>query len=119
MMPYDLPYKLAEKPYKIRKAIRFAIRAGKISILLQKEGEDERMDKLKRTYRLSEEAIKLVENRDRKKYPTASDFIEAKIIASTEDEQELLYKVFTQLDELKSLLSLELQKKDAESPAFY
>nr|WP_296101787.1 hypothetical protein [uncultured Mediterraneibacter sp.] len=78
------------------------------------------MDKLKRTYRLSEEAIKLVENRDRKKYPTASDFIEAKIAASTEDEQELLYKVFTQLDELGSLIRQELQKKeDDESPAFY
>lgn len=78
------------------------------------------MEKLKRTYRLSEEVIKLIENRDRKKYPTASDFIEAKIVASTEDEQELLYKVFTQLDELGSLIRQELQKKeDDESPAFY
>lgn len=116
-----MPYELAELPYKITDAIPNGSTAIQLPYGYKKEeGEDERMDKLKRTYRLSEEAIKLVENRDRKKYPTASDFIEAKIAASTEDEQELLYKVFTQLDELGSLIRQELQKKeDDESPAFY
>lgn len=36
------------------------------------------MEKLKRTFRLSEQAVEAIENRNRKLYPTATDFLEAK-----------------------------------------
>lgn len=77
------------------------------------------MEKLKRTYRLSEQAINEIENRDRGKYPTASDFIEEKILAPTEDTSELLNKVSMQLDEIKLMVAQSHQKKIEEQKAFF
>ena len=50
------------------------------------------MEKLKRTYRLSEQAVSMVENRDREKYPSATDFLVAKILAATEKINLILNK---------------------------
>lgn len=77
------------------------------------------MEKLKRTYRLSEQAVSMVENRDREKYPSATDFLEAKILAPTENVTELLNKVSIQLDEIKLMVAQEHQKKAEEQRAFY
>lgn len=77
------------------------------------------MEKLKRTYRLSEQAVNTVENRDRSKYPSATDFLEAKILAPTESVTELLNKVSLQLDEIKLLIAQEHQKNIEEQKAFF
>mgnify|MGYP004529735163 CR=1 FL=1 len=77
------------------------------------------MGRIRKTYRLSDATIQLIEDRDRDAYPTATDFIEAKINKPTKDVTELLYQVSIQLDEIKSLLNQEFQKEDDESPAFY
>lgn len=77
------------------------------------------MEKLKRTYRLSEQAVSMVENRDREKYPSATDFLEAKILTPTENITELLNKVSIQLDEIKLMVAQEHQKKTEEQRAFF
>ena len=59
------------------------------------------MGRTRKTYRLSDEAIQLIENRDRTAYPTATDFIEAKLNKPTKDVTELLYQVSMQLEENK------------------
>ncbi len=56
------------------------------------------MPKEKKTYRLSDRAIRIIERRDRLKYPTANDFVEKKIIES-EEEKELVEV----LDEIKKI----------------
>ena len=51
------------------------------------------MGRTRKTYRLSDEVIQLIENRDRTAYPTATDYIEAKLNKPTKDVTELLYQV--------------------------
>ena len=46
------------------------------------------MEKLKRTFRLSEQAVEAIENRNRKLYPTATDFLEAKILAPADNSTQ-------------------------------
>ena len=55
------------------------------------------MEKLKRTFRLSEQAVEAIENRNRKLYPTATDFLEAKILAPADNSTEMLHKISAQL----------------------
>ena len=62
------------------------------------------MEKLKRTFRLSEQAVEAIENRNRKLYPTATDFLEAKILAPADNSTEMLHKISAQLREMESLL---------------
>ena len=57
------------------------------------------MEKLKRTFRLSEQAVEAIENRNRKLYPTATDFLEAKILAPADNSTEMLHKISAQLKE--------------------
>lgn len=45
------------------------------------------MAKEKKTYRLSDRAIRIIEERDRSKYTTANDFVEGKIIESGEEKE--------------------------------
>lgn len=78
-----------------------------------------RMKKMKRTYRLSEQAVNMVENRNREKYPSATDFLEAKILAPEETVTELLNKIYIQLDEVKQLLAHENHENIEESKSFY
>ena len=59
------------------------------------------MGRTRKTYRLSDEVIQLIENRDRTAYPTATDYIEAKLNKPTKDVTELLYQVSMQLEEIK------------------
>lgn len=42
------------------------------------------MAREKKTYRLSEYALEIIEKRDRKRYPSANDFVEQMIIESEE-----------------------------------
>ena len=102
-------------------AIQNAILYSKNAIRLKSKKKTRRneMEKLKRTYRLSEQAVSMVENRDREKYPSATDFLEAKILAPTENITELLNKVSIQLDEIKLMVAQEHQKKAEEHRAFY
>lgn len=77
------------------------------------------MEKLKRTYRLSEQAVNMVENRDKKKYPSATDFLEAKILAPTEDVTEMLNKVSMQLEEIKLMVARQRHEKPEVQKGFY
>lgn len=65
------------------------------------------MTKILKTYRLSEETVQAIEGRDKKKYPTASDFIEAKILMPTDETKEILSRVSIELEEVKTLLKEE------------
>lgn len=47
------------------------------------------MVKEKKTYRLSKEALLIIENRDRAKYPTANEFIERKILESVREDSSV------------------------------
>ena len=49
-----------------------------------------KMSRTRKTYRLSDEAVQVIENRDKSVYPTATDFLEAKLLAPTENTTELL-----------------------------
>lgn len=40
------------------------------------------MPKEKKTYRFSESVLEIIENRDRKKYPSANEFVERTILES-------------------------------------
>ena len=60
------------------------------------------MEKLKRTFRLSEQAVEAIENRNRKLYPTATDFLEAKILAPADNSTEMLHKISAQLREMEA-----------------
>ena len=77
------------------------------------------MEKLKRTYRLSEQAVNTVENQDRKKYPSATDFLEAKILAPTEDVTEMLNKVSMQIEEIKLMVARQHHEKSEVQKGFY
>ena len=56
------------------------------------------MPKEKKTYRLSDRAIRIIERRDRLKYPTSNDFVEKKIIESEEEKESVEV-----LDEIKKI----------------
>ena len=131
-MPYVLPYVPYKKPYACHtfchtchtnchtvwqkshtRAIQKAIHIKLIKM------RRTRMEKMKRTYRLSEQAVNMVENRNREKYPSATDFLEAKILAPEETVTELLNKIYIQLDEVKQLLAHENHENIEESKSFY
>ena len=78
-----------------------------------------KMSRTRKTYRLSDEAVQVIENRDKSVYPTATDFLEAKLLAPTENTTELLNKVSMQLDEIKLMVAQEHQKKIEEKKAFF
>lgn len=66
--------------------------------------------KISRTYRLTEEALAVIEGRDRMKYPTANDFVEKRIMESLLEKQEEdikkeLGKIRRDLDIMKELLA--------------
>ena len=71
------------------------------------------MGRTRKTYRLSDEVIQLIVNRDRTAYPTATDYIEAK------DVTELLYQVSMQLEEIKRLVAQQQQEIAEEQKAFF
>ena len=71
------------------------------------------MEKLKRTFRLSEQAVEAIENRNRKLYPTATDFLEA------DNSTEMLHKISAQLREMESLLVQQYHKKIEEEQPFH
>ena len=75
------------------------------------------MSRTRKTYRLSDEAVQVIENKT--VYPTATDFLEAKLLAPTENTTELLNKVSMQLDEIKLMVAQEHQKKIEEQKAFF
>ena len=60
------------------------------------------MKREKKSFRFSQEALAIIENRDKIKYPTASDFVEQKILESAqeitvENVMEELHKEVKQL----------------------
>ncbi|OKZ74802.1 MAG: hypothetical protein BHV87_07630 [Clostridiales bacterium 36_14] len=84
------------------------------------QGKEEKpMGRTRKTYRLSDEVIQLIENRDRTAYPTATDFIEAKLNKPTKDVTELLYQVSMQLEEIKRLVAQQQQEIAEEQKAFF
>lgn len=103
-MPYTKPYSTAEKPYTKKDS---------------KKKETTKMEKLKRTFRLSEQAVEAIENRNRKLYPTATDFLEAKILAPADNSTEMLHKISAQLREMESLLVQQYHKKIEEEQPFH
>ena len=84
-----------------------------------KKKETTKMEKLKRTFRLSEQAVEAIENRNRKLYPTATDFLEAKILAPADNSTEMLHKISAQLREMESLLVQQYHKKIEEEQPFH
>ena len=78
-----------------------------------------KIEKLKRTFRLSEQAVEAIENRNRKLYPTATDFLEAKILAPADNSTEMLHKISAQLREMESLLVQQYHKKIEEEQPFH
>ena len=78
-----------------------------------------KMSRTRKTYRLSDEAVQVIEIRDKSVYPTATDFLEANLLAPTENTTELLNKVSMQLDEIKLMVAQEHQKKIEEQKAFF
>ena len=77
------------------------------------------MEKLKRTFRLSEQAVEMIENRNRKLYPTATDFLEAKILAPAYNSTEMLHKISAQLKEMEILIAQQYHKKLEENQPFH
>lgn len=59
------------------------------------------MNRIKKTYRLSEESISLIDQRDKVKYPTASEFIEKTLIEKS--EQLSLEQIHYELSEIRKL----------------
>lgn len=107
-MPYTKPYSTAEKPYRKPYTKKD-----------NKKKETTKMEKLKRTFRLSEQAVEAIENRNRKLYPTATDFLEAKILAPADNSTEMLHKISAQLREMESLLVQQYHKKIEEEQPFH
>lgn len=65
--------------------------------------------KISRTYRLTEEALAVIDGRDRMKYPTANDFVERRILETLSEEQERdilkeLGEIRRDMDSLKELI---------------
>ena len=56
------------------------------------------MKREKKSFRFSQEALAIIENRDKRKYPTASDFVEQKILESAQE-----ITVENVMEELKEL----------------
>ena len=81
--------------------------------------EEKTYGRTRKTYRLSDEVIQLIENRDRTAYPTATDYIEAKLNKPTKDVTELLYQVSMQLEEIKRLVAQQQQEIAEEQKAFF
>lgn len=77
------------------------------------------MNRTRKTYRLSDEVIQMIDNRDRLIYPTATEFLEEKILAPSETVTEMLNKVSMQLEEIRLLVIQETQKKADEQKAFF
>lgn len=132
-VPYKELYKTARKPYStaqlpydaIYKAIQYSRKAIQCTYRKpytkkdNKKKETTKMEKLKRTFRLSEQAVEAIENRNRKLYPTATDFLEAKILAPADNSTEMLHKISAQLREMESLLVQQYHKKIEEEQPFH
>lgn len=106
---------------KRQSAIQFAVQYIRLAVHYQNIMKQEgiKMSRTRKTYRLSDEAVQVIENRDKSVYPTATDFLEAKLLAPTENTTELLNKVSMQLDEIKLMVAQEHQKKIEEQKAFF
>ena len=125
-LPYAKLYKMAQLPYDaIYKAIQYSRKAIQCTYRKpytkkdNKKKETTKMEKLKRTFRLSEQAVEAIENRNRKLYPTATDFLEAKILAPADNSTEMLHKISAQLREMESLLVQQYHKKIEEEQPFH
>lgn len=101
----------------IQLAVQYIRLAVHYQNIMKQEGI--KMSRTRKTYRLSDEAVQVIENRDKSVYPTATDFLEAKLLAPTENTTELLNKVSMQLDEIKLMVAQEHQKKIEEQKAFF
>lgn len=60
--------------------------------------------KISKTFRLSRQALERIEQRNLERYPSATDFLESKILCSTDPAQELLSKILMELTEVKKIL---------------
>lgn len=76
------------------------------------------MPKTARTYRLSQDALEAIENRDRQKYPTASDLIESKILeAGREKEEKDFRESFVELNQKMEMVLQILQNLSGKGTA--
>ncbi|WP_334196531.1 hypothetical protein, partial [Muricomes intestini] len=55
--------------------------------------------KISRTYRLTKEALSIIENRDTSKYPNANDFIEMRIMDLP--DEEMSNKILLELKQIR------------------
>ncbi|MFR9103108.1 MAG: hypothetical protein ACLVJ3_10100 [Coprococcus phoceensis] len=125
-MPYKLLYKCHTLVCTVHMdcctdVIQLAVQYIRLAVHYQNIMKQEgiKMSRTRKTYRLSDEAVQVIENRDKSVYPTATDFLEAKLLAPTENTTELLNKVSMQLDEIKLMVAQEHQKKIEEQKAFF
>ena len=59
-------------------------------------------ERVARTYRLSTEVLEIIEQRDKQRYPNATEFIEAKILApAAGEEAEILGRIAKELESLR------------------
>lgn len=72
------------------------------------------MARIIKTFRLSEAAVNAIENRDKKQYETATEFVEAKLLMSVDSSQELLSRIFKELEELRYRIDEEEREKEIE-----
>lgn len=70
--------------------------------------------KISKTFRLSRQALERIEQRNLERYPNATDFLEAKILCSTDPVQELLSKILMELTEVQKIL--EQQERIEDKP---
>lgn len=77
----------------------------------------EKMAKTARTYRLSDEALEVIEKRDKKKYPTANDFVEAMIlkVENKYTEEEFFTKISKIEKNSESILEFLMRKNETKN----
>lgn len=65
------------------------------------------MPKISRTYRLSEEALQMIEGRDKRHYPTANEYVEKMILkaggAESPEQNETLLEIKIAREEIKEM----------------
>lgn len=84
--------------------------------LITKKG-DKKMAKTAKTYRLSDMALEVIENRDRKKYPSANDFVEASILETEKEKKgEILLQKISKLEKnSESILEFLMRKNETKN----
>lgn len=78
------------------------------------------MEKRKRTYRLSDQAIAVIEQRDPKVYSNANDYVEKAILkASQENEMNrVLQEIQLLHDDVRKILKIVSEESDFTLPDF-